>query len=355
MTPSFTYNGLPSRVIFGAGTLAQLPAEIDRLGIKRILVLATPQQQADAERTAASLGGKAAGVFAEAAMHTPVEVTERALAAVKALGADGTLAIGGGSTTGLGKAIALRTDLPQIVVPTTYAGSEMTPILGETKDGAKTTIRNLKVLPETVIYDVDLTLTLPPGLSGTSGINAIAHAVEALFAQDRNPVMSLMAGEGIRALAKALPVIFRAPGDKAARSDALYGAWLCGTCLGNVGMALHHKLCHTLGGSFDLPHAETHTVVLPHAVAYTAPAAPEAMAAIARALGAADAASGLYALAGAVGAKRSLRELGMPEAGIDRAADLAMANPYWNPRPLERGAIRALIARAWAGEQPVPK
>ena len=351
MTP-FTYNGLPARVIFGSGTIGQLPAEIDRLGIKRILILATPQQKADAERTAASLGGKAAGVFAEAAMHTPVVVTGRAMTAVKALGADGTLAIGGGSTTGLGKAIALRTGLPQIVVPTTYAGSEMTPILGETKDGAKTTIRNVKILPQTVIYDVDLTLTLPTALSGTSGINAIAHAVEALYAQDRNPVISMMAEAGIRVLAKALPVISRSPLDKDARSGALYGAWLCGSCLGNVGMALHHKICHTLGGSFDLPHAETHSVILPHAVAYTAPAVPEAMAAIARALGCTDAAQGLCDLAGAVGAKRSLRELGMPESGIGRAADLALANPYWNPRPLEHDAIRALIARAWAGERP---
>ena len=195
-------------------------------------------------------------------------------------------------------------------------------------------------------------MTLPVALSGTSGLNAIAHAVEALYAQDRNPVISLMAEDGIRALTKALPQIVRAPHDREARAEALYGAWLCGSYLGSVGMALHHKLCHTLGGSFDLPHAETHTVVLPHAVAYNASAAPEAMAALARALGVADAATGLYDLAGAIGAKRALRDLGMPQSGIDRAADLAMANPYWNPRPLEWTAIRELIARAWAGERP---
>jgi alcohol dehydrogenase class IV len=197
-------------------------------------------------------------------------------------------------------------------------------------------------------------MSLPPALSGTSGINAIAHAVEALYAQDRNPITSLMAEEGIRALAGALPALVRAPGDRDARERALYGAWLCGTCLGAVGMALHHKLCHTLGGSFDLAHAETHTVVLPHATAFNAPAAPSAMAAIARALGRADvdAAAGLYALAGEVGAHRALKDLGMPEAGIGRAADLALASPYWNPRPLERGAVRDLLARAWAGEPP---
>lgn len=349
---AFVYNGLPARVVFGFGTLAQLPAEVDRLGLKRAVVLATPHQKADAERIAAGLGGRVAGVFAEAAMHTPVEVTDRAMEAVTAMGADGLVAVGGGSTTGLAKAIALRTDLPQIVAPTTYAGSEMTPILGETKAGVKTTIRSEKVLPETVIYDVELTMTLPAGLTATSGLNAIAHAVEALYAQDRNPIISLMAEEGIAALARALPVLAQDLKDLAARSDALYGAWLCGACLGSVGMALHHKLCHVLGGSFDLPHAETHAVVLPHAVGYNAKAAPEAMARIARALGADNAAQGLHHLALQLGAPTALRDLGMPEAGIDKAADIALSNPYWNPAPLEREDIRGLIGRAWRGDAP---
>ena len=186
-------------------------------------------------------------------MHTPVDATEKALAVVRERAADALVAVGGGSTTGLGKAIALRTDLPQIVLPTTYAGSEMTPILGETSGGAKTTQRSPKVLPEVVIYDVDLTLGLPPAVSATSGMNAIAHAVEALYAKDRNPVISMMAEEGISALARSLPRISADPHDREARSGALYGAWLCGTCLGAVGMALHHKLCHVLGGMFDLP------------------------------------------------------------------------------------------------------
>src|SRR5262249_22038322 len=160
--------------------------------------------------------------------------------------------------------------------PTTYAGSEMTTILGETKDGVKTTQKSLKVLPEVVIYDVELTLTLPPALSAVSGLNAIAHAVEALYAQDGNPVVSLIAVEGISALARSLPIIIEDPRGRPARSDALCGAWLCGLCLGSVGMALHHKLCHTLGGLFDLPHGDTHAILLPHSTAYNAPAAPAA-------------------------------------------------------------------------------
>jgi alcohol dehydrogenase class IV len=348
----FTYVGAPSRVVFGFGVLDRVPEEVKALGCSRALVLSTPQQADAARDLGGRLGPLSAGVFSEAAMHTPVEVTERAMQAVRDSGADCTVALGGGSTTGLGKAIARRTDLPQIVIPTTYAGSEATPILGETRDGLKTTQKSPKILPEVIVYDVDLTLTLPPGLSAASGMNAIAHAVEGLYTQHANPIVSLMAEEGVRALGAALPKIVRNPSDREARSDALYGAWLGGVVLGSVGMALHHKLCHTLGGTFDLPHAETHTVVLPHAAAYNAPAAPEAMARVARALGVADAPAGLYDLAASLGAPLALKDIGMPESGLDRAADLAVANPYWNPRPIERAAIRALLDDAFHGRRP---
>ena len=353
MIEPFIYNGQPARVIFGAGRLADLGAEIDRLGGKRAILIVTPRQKAFAEDIAGQLDGRVAGIFAEAEMHTPVAVTERAMALVGEARADLAVAIGGGSTVGLSKAIALRTRLPQIVVPTTYAGSEMTPILGETKDGVKTTQSSPEILPEVVIYDVALTLSLPPKLAVTSGMNAIAHSVEALYARERNPIISLMAEESIRAIGRALPGIVAAPGDRGPRSDALYGAWLAGSCLGSVGMSLHHKLCHTLGGTFGLPHAETHTIVLPHATAYNAAAAPEAMRRIAGALGASDAADGLYDLARSLGAQMGLRDLGMPEEGIDRAAELAVKNPYWNPRAIEPAAVRGLIARAWAGARPI--
>jgi maleylacetate reductase len=352
---SFTFESLPCRVVFGSGTLSAAKAEIDRLGGERALVLTTPQQQAQGAKLGASLGALYAGIFPGATVHTPVEVTERALAAMRACEADCVVSLGGGSTTGLGKALALRTGVNQLCIPTTYAGSEMTPILGETRDGLKTTVRDNAVLPETVIYDVDLTLTLPVGLAATSGINAIAHAVEALYARDNNPVTSLMAEEGIRALAHSLPAIAAKSDDRAARTEALYGAWLCGVCLGTVGMALHHKLCHTLGGAFDLPHAETHTIILPHALAYNAPAVPEAMTRTARAIGVTDAAQGLYDLAQRLNAKLALRDIGMPESGIDIAADLAVTDAYWNPRPLERSTIRDLIARAWSGQRPATK
>src|SRR2546421_203679 len=262
----FIHTSQAQRVVFGDGALARLAQEIDVIGAKRALVLSTPQQRADAERIADMLGSRAAGVFDGAAMHVPIETAREAREVAQRLGADCAVAIGGGSTTGLGKAIALDSGLPIIAVPTTYAGSEMTPIYGLTEGGMKKTGRDPRVLPRTVIYDPELTLTLPVGLSITSGINAIAHAAEGLYAHDGNPIFGLMAEEGIRALATALPRVHAAPTDLAARRDALYGAWLCGAVLGHVAMGLHHKLCHTLGGSFDLPHAEVHTVILPHAL-----------------------------------------------------------------------------------------
>jgi len=363
---TFTYNANPARVIFGTGTFTQLPAEIARLGIKRPLVLSTPEQKSHADaveeliRSSSSKHPEiqSAGQFNNATMHTPMDVTLRALEIVKQTKADGFVAIGGGSTTGLGKALALQTDLPQIVIPTTYAGSEMTPIIGQTESGQKTTQNTHKVLPEVVIYDVDFTMSLPVGLSAYSGMNAIAHAVEALYSQSANPVVDLMAIDGIQALSRALPTIVESNGtDKAARSDALYGAWLCACCLGLVGMSLHHKLCHVLGGTFNLPHAETHTIVLPHALSYNLSALPEeTKKKLSRAFTGSedgDPIKGLNKIMGNLskgGVKRALKDVGMPEEGIDKAAEAAVKNPYWNPREIQKDGIKEVIRRAWAGE-----
>jgi maleylacetate reductase len=350
----FVYQAAATRVVFGAGTLARLADEVALLGAKRALVLCTPGQRALGERAAALLGGRAAGVFSGAVMHVPVEAARAAREQARGLEADCAVALGGGSTTGLGKAIALESGLPIIAVPTTYAGSEMTPIYGLTEGGVKKTGRDERVRPRSVIYDPELTLELPFAITASSAFNAIAHAAEGLYAPDANPVIALMAEEGIRASAAALPTLQQNPRDLDARCDALYGAWLCGTVLGAITMGLHHKLCHTLGGSFNLPHAEVHTVVLPHALAYNAAAAPEAMARIARALGTDDAARGVSELARRVGAPTSLAAIGMPAEGLDRAAELAVRTPYPNPRPLERSALRALLQRAFDGSVPQP-
>jgi maleylacetate reductase len=348
----FVYQAQPQRVVFGSGTLAAAADELARLGCSQALVLSTPQQKASGDELARDLGKLCVGTFAHATMHTPVDVTDAAVAVAGRLKADCVVALGGGSTTGLGKAIALRTDLPQLVIPTTYAGSEATPILGETRDGRKFTQRSPKILPEVILYDVELTMTLPAALSVTSGLNAIAHATEALYARERNPIIALLALDGVRALVSALPRIVIDGHDREARSDALYGAWACGTCLGAVGMALHHKICHVLGGSFDLPHAETHAIVLPHAIAYNETIARSELAPVGALLGSDGVGVGLYDFGRRLGAPLRLADIGMPRGGLDKAADEITSNPYWNPRPVERAGILRLLENAFDGRRP---
>jgi alcohol dehydrogenase class IV len=349
---AFVFDQPGYRVIFGAGSLDRLAEEVTRLGASRVLVVSTPAERALAEDAARRLGPIARGIFPEAVMHHPLEVIHAARARAAALDADCYVTIGGGTTTGTGKAIALETGMPVVAVPTTYAGSEMTPIYGVTDHGVKKTGRDRRVLPRTVLYDPALTLSLPPRVSGPSGINAMAHCVEALYAHDGNPITALMAAEGIRALARALPLVVARPDDLEARGDALYGAWLAGIVLGSTSMGIHHKLCHTLGGTFNLPHADVHTVILPHATAYNRAAAPEAMRVAASALNADDAAGGIFDLIVGIGAPTALKDIGMPADGLDRAARLATENQYPNPRPVEYAPVRALLEDAYHGRRP---
>ncbi|ORY56204.1 iron-containing alcohol dehydrogenase [Leucosporidium creatinivorum] len=350
----------PARVLFGWGTSSKVAAEVKALGCSRALVLTTPQQVAAGEAVRAHLGELAVGLYSNATMHTPMTVTQDALKVVKELGVDCCVAVGGGSTIGLGKAIALNAEGPkikQIVIPTTYAGSEATPIIGQSETDAngktlKTTQKTIKVLPEVILYDIDLTMTLPPQMTVTSALNALAHAVEALWAVDANPIISSLAEQGIVSLTRAIPAIHKDGSDKDGRSDALFGAWACGTCLGASSMALHHKLAHVLGGSFGMPHAETHTVILPHAVAYNAPYAVEAVSRVAKAMNVDNAAQGLYDLAKDHGAPYSLKSLGFKEEDLEEAADIAARAPYPNPAPLEKEKLLKLLTNAFHGNRP---
>lgn len=352
MMERFVFSGMTTRVVFGSGTLAEAGAELRRLGHKRALVLSTPDQEAQGRSLADALGDLAAGVFAGAAMHTPVEVTDTAMAAFRDSGATAVIALGGGSTIGLGKAIAVRSGADQIAIPTTYAGSEMTDILGETAQGEKTTRRSPDVRPEVVIYDETLTRSLPVGLTATSAMNALAHAMEALYAPDRNPVIEMMCRDAMGVFHASLPRLLVDGQDSHARTQALYGAWCCSTALGYVSMALHHKLAHVIGGSFNAPHAETHAILLPHTAAYNQVAVPELLAPIATVFGGGSAGAGLWDFAGRIGAPRSLRDIGLGSADLDQAAGIALRSAYPNPRPFARTDIRDLLQKAWEGVRP---
>ncbi|WP_420006434.1 maleylacetate reductase [Arenibacterium sp. LLYu02] len=344
--------GSDQNVVFEIGVHRDLLRHIDDLGVKRVLILTTPQQSSLGLDLAAQLGTRTAGVFCRAAMHTPVSVTEEAVAHLNEVGADAVLSAGGGSTIGLGKALALRTGVTQIALPTTYAGSECTPILGQTENGVKTTMRDEKLRPAMVLYDPELVATLPIPMTVTSALNAMAHSVEGLYARDRTPEATELALFSLRAFQASLPRVLETPTDLEARLETQKGAWACGTVLGQVGMALHHKLCHTLGGTLDLPHAETHAIVLPHAIAYNSASVPETLAPVAEIFGSTDPALALWEFARDMGAPLALKDLGIGPEDLDRVADLAVQNPYWNPREITRPGIRDLLERAWEGQAP---
>ena len=348
----FAFSIAPMRVLFGNGSRHRLDEELERLGARRALLIVDPAHRGLAQELADQLGARCAGVFDGVVQHVPIEVAEAGRATVRELQADCCVTIGGGSSTGLGKAIAMEISIPLVAVPTTYAGSEMTPIWGLTEGRLKRTGRDPNVQPRVTLYDPELTVTLPPAVAGSSGMNAIAHCVEALYAENANPIMSLLAEEGVRALAASLPRVVAAPGDLDARGEALYGAWLAGIVLGAVGMALHHKLCHVLGGTFNTPHAETHALILPYACAYNLDAAQDARARLAVALGTEQVPRALRELSLSVGAPASLRDLGLLEPDLATAAELATQAPYYNPREVTRDGVQRLLLDAYNGVMP---
>jgi maleylacetate reductase len=347
----FVHDVPAARVIFAAGALAQVPAEAARLG-DRVLLIGDPGAKEYADQLADAFGARLAARIDDVVMHVPVEVAAAAVEQARAAAADLVVCIGGGSATGLAKAVARQTHLPVLAVPTTYAGSEMTPIWGLTEGARKTTGRDRHVLPRTVVYDPALTVGLPAAVSAASGMNAAAHCVEALYAPGASPVTALLAAEGLRALAGALPRVVAAPSDVDARGDALYGAWLAGSVLGIAGMGVHHKVCHVLGGRYDLPHGGVHSALLPYATAFNAPYAAAAMARAARALGTGDPAGALWDLATAIGAPTSLAAVGFRRENADEAAALVAAAPPENPRPVDRAGIRDLLLAAYDGHRP---
>lgn len=353
---SFVHETRPFRVVHGAGCATTVAEELDGLGAGRALLVTTPRGRGGAEGIATALGPRMAGVFDGARLHVPVEVAGAARESARRVAADALVAFGGGSAIGVAKTVALETGLPVVALPTTYSGSEMTRVWGVTEGGRKRTGRDPRVAPRVVLYDPLLTLDLPPDTSAASGMNGMAHGVEALYAPDSSPLARLLAEEGIRALGRALPRVVRSPGEAAPRGEALYGAHLCGWALDLTSMGLHHRLAHVLGGTFDLPHALVHAILLPHVAAFNAPAAGDAMVRVGGALGEPDphlAPAALAALNRRLGITTTLRELGLAPGDLDRAAEQAATGAgYPNPRPADRDAIRAILEGAWQGEPP---
>lgn len=336
----------PTRVVFAPGSFATLGAELDALGLERVLVLCSARGAREAATGLEALGGRVAAVLTSATEHVPAPVLHGACDEAGRVRAGALLGVGGGSAIGLGKAVAATTGLPLVVVPTTYSGSEMTSLYGVTEGGEKRTRKDERVRPRLVLYDPPLTWSLPLGVSVASAWNAMAHAVEALWFRDVDPVVALAAEESLRLTARWLPRLRERLDDADARDALLEASYLAGVALGDSGTALHHKLCHVLGGTFGLPHAATHATLLPHVVRYHREAAPEALRRIARALACDDAVEGLLALARRVDAPRALAPLGFRAEHIELAIDKVLALRFDNPRPLEREGLRELLLAA---------
>jgi alcohol dehydrogenase class IV len=337
------------RVLLGAGARALVPDEIERLGAQRVLLVAAPSSAEVAQDLATALGERYAATFGRPAQHSPVEVTAEALTQAREVRADAIVAIGGGSAIGLSKALAIRTGMPQVAVPTTYAGSEATPVLGETENGVKTTRRDPAFAPGTVVYDPELTLSMPRGLTLTSALNALAHAVEALWDTEASAATRAYAVEAADGILSGLPVVLDRLSDVAARGRLQEAAWLAGACLAQARMGLHHQLAHVLGGSFGLPHAELHALLLPHVMRFNLVAAPGAAARLAR-VADGDPTLAVSALAARHEGPTTLGALGLPRTALREVAERVAAGPYPNPRPVTADAVEELLLAAWRGE-----
>ena len=350
MTP-FDYDALPGRVIFGAGRRVELADEVRRLGASRVLLIADPHDQERLNEFRELLGEMFVGSFTEIVQHVPKEKANVVTSLARDLMIDATVSVGGGSATGFSKAVALELGTLQLCVPTTYAGSELTPIWGMSEGGEKRTGRDLRVLPNSVIYDPELTLGLPVEIAGPSAMNALAHAAEGLYALGTNPITSTIALEAVRVLSLHVPLMCADPSDLEERSHVLYGAYLAGATLAVAGTDLHHRTNHVLGGLFNLDHGQMNSVVLPYALAFNKPAIGEPYARLSEVLGG-DAATAVFLLARRINAPRSLAEIGMPENGIERAVPLIVAASKKNVRPLDEVQAREFLQAAFEGAPP---
>jgi maleylacetate reductase len=351
VTVPFTYEGVPIRVVFGVGARDRLAEELDRLGLSQVVLIASESSREEADAMVGLLDHRLTWRVDGVRQHVPADLAEQVTADAIRVGADGVVTLGGGSATGLGKAVALS-GLPLVAVPTTYSGSEMTPIWGMTTAKHKQTGRDLLVLPKTVVYDPELTYSLPSSVTAASGMNAVAHCLEALWSAGASPLSAPLALEGARALCEALPALVADPKGEKPRSRALIGACQAGMALATAGPGLHHRLCHILGGRYDMPHAQTHAALLPHVVAFNEPVLGAVAAKMAVAVGSGRASTGLHDLAVRLGLVMSLSELGMPEAAVEEVAAEVAADPPTNPRPVDDAGLRTVLRAAWEGDGP---
>jgi maleylacetate reductase len=345
--PSFSYQQPLGSVTFGAGALAKLPEILATLGVARPLLVPTPSQRATADLLSVALGTDVAGIFPGVAPHVPSTAVDALVAQARQANADALIAVGGGAAIDLAKAASFGTQLLVIAVPTTYGGAELTAHAGRTTGRTKEGVATGP--PRAVLYDPELTYDLPVRASAGSAMNALAHCVEALYAPRPQPLALLAAEEALRRMPAAMRTVAHAPRDPAAREELLYGGYLAGVALAGSGMALHHRICHVLGGRYGIAHGDANAVILPHALRFNAPAAPEAIATLARVLQTNDVPEALADLAREAGAALSLEQLGLGHDELGAVADNVLAAPLPNPRTVDRRQLLEILEDAWTG------
>lgn len=381
----FTYTSFAQQIIFGPGALDRLKEATETFGWRRLLICvpASMRRQGVLDRVEKILGKRLVAVFEGVQPHVPEDQVKQALNLALKNGVEAVIGLGGGSAIGLAKAItmeveAVRLDVgpslspidqplvPNIAIPTTYAGSEMTPVYGVTRrrpDGTsqKVTVKDVRVTPKLTIYDPALTLGLPPEMTATTGINALAHCVEAVYAIDRHPLSTAAALRGIKHITQALPHCYRNGADLAARREMFLGAHLAAVSLATVSMGLHHGLCHVLGGSAGVPHGLAHSIMLPHAMRFNLAVVAPQLAEVAEAMdlsraNLSDEAAGeaaaqaIYNLIGQLGIPQRLREVGVAEADLPRLAELALQSKavQSNPKPVtDAHQAESVYRAAW--------
>jgi maleylacetate reductase len=324
-----------ARVVFGAGTRDQVPAECERLGLRRVLLIGGGSAAGVLGELGAALGARCVGLFDDVAQHVPGDRADACVALAQEHRADSAVAVGGGSAIGFAKVLALRLGLPILAVPTTLAGSEMTPVHGLTSDGVKRTGSDPVVQPKVVVYDPELLMTLPAALLASSGMNALAHAVESLWLPTATPYSEAVASAAISMLAASLPEATAPDASLAARSRSLVGAHLGSLALGATGTGLHHRVCHVLGGTFGLPHSSA------------------AASALARSFPTSGSTPGaIFDLAQRIGAATSLSALGLAENDLRAVVDAVTASPPPNTRAVDHDELADALDAAWRGDRP---
>jgi maleylacetate reductase len=363
----FHYVSYAQEIIFAPGSARQVGQAAERRGWRNLMLCANRSMQSNGtiDSIKSSLGERLVAVYDRVQPHVQDIQFHEVLATTREKSVDAVIGLGGGSSLGMAKAVGFESHLPIIAIPTTYAGSEMTSVYGITHTDEdpprKVTVSDPGVTPKLVLYDPELTLALPPALTASTGINALAHCMEALYSKTRTPISTAAAVHGVRHIIGALLNCYLDGKDLEARTQMLLGSHLAGFSLASASMGLHHGLCHVLGGTANVPHGIANAIILPHAIRFNADATATQLIPAAEAIGVPvnrvnpmvvveALVQKIFYLIGKMTLPQRLRDAGVAESDLSRLAQIAFQNRTVqnNPNPItEPAQIETLLREAW--------